>query len=125
MSIIALPTITSGATSFWSRFIPKAQAVPPPSRASRTAWKNPKLAASTLWIRTSAPCRNWAEAASLAAATSSQLPMNVSSTAASGSTAFTPASKAMNVPFALGISTPPTMPTVPVAVTAPAAMPAR
>ena len=57
--------------------------------------------------------------------TSSQLPMKVSSTVTSSRTALTPASKAMKVPFADGISTPPTIPTIPLSVIAPAAIPAR
>ena len=64
-------------------------------------------------------------AASLAAATSSHEPMNASSTLTAGLTALAPASNARNVPTAEGISTPPTIPTVPDLVMPPATMPAR
>ena len=90
--------VTSGAIWFWSRFMPIAHAVRPAATASRTAWKTPNDAASTLWISTSAPLPSCATAASFAAATSSQFPMNVSSTWISGFTARAPAS---NAPFDL------------------------
>jgi hypothetical protein len=85
-----LPSVTSGATLFWSLFDPKTRT----PLDCRAAWNTPRPAASAFWKMTSAPRPICASACSRPAPTSSQLPTYEESTRTFGLVARAPCSKA-------------------------------
>ena len=90
---VTLVMTFSGAAACWSLMLPTASR-PFSAAASMT----PKRSAYS----TSAPAPTWASAASLAAAGSNQLLMNVTLTSTSGFCAWAPAMKALVIRFTSG-----------------------